>query len=128
MLNMDAREALRWFGRESMPVLAERYPAFFNAHTSTRPFVVSVNDIIHPEVRKIYPGADVPVFDFRNLDDGGLLMGYQSARKLCSLAQGFVEGAAAHYREPVRFEHVSCMHKGDPKCVFRISFGHNGMA
>jgi predicted hydrocarbon binding protein len=125
-LKTDPGEVLRWFGREAMPVLAERYPAFFKAHTSTRPFILSVNDIIHPEVRKVYPGADVPVFDFRHLEDGALLMGYQSARKLCMLAQGFVEGAAAHYHEPVKFEHVHCMHKGDPKCVFRISFGPNG--
>src|SRR5262249_32320754 len=74
-LKMNPGEVLRWFGREAMPVLAERYPAFFRGHTSTRPFVLSVNDIIHPEVRKVYPGADVPVFDFRDLDDGALLMG-----------------------------------------------------
>ena len=125
-LKIEPGDVLRWFGREAMPVLAERYPVFFKAHTSTRPFVLSVNDIIHPEVRKVYPGADVPVFDFRDLDDGALLMGYQSARKLCMLAQGFVEGAAAHYHEPLEFEHVNCMHKGDPKCVFRISFGQSG--
>jgi Haem-NO-binding len=113
---------LRWFGREAMPILAERYPAFFNAHASTRPFILSVNDIIHPEVRKVYPGADVPIFDFRDAPDGALLMGYQSARKLCALAQGFVEGAAAHYGEILNFEHLSCMYSGDPKCVFRVSF------
>jgi hypothetical protein len=125
-LNMSPGEVLRWFGRQSMPILAERYPVFFKAHTSTRPFVLSINEIIHPEVRKVYPGADVPVFDFRALDDGALLMGYQSARKLCSLAQGFVEGAADHYHEPVRFEHLHCMHRGDPKCVFHIYFGQAG--
>ncbi len=107
-------EVLRWFGREAMPVLAERYPAFFSAHTSTRPFILSINEIIHPEVRKIYP--------FRDAGDGTLLMGYQSARKLCALAQGFVEGAAEHYRESLKFEHLNCMHHGDPKCLFRISF------
>jgi len=115
-------EVLRWFGQEAMPVLAERYPPFFRAHSSTRPFILSVNDIIHPEVRKVYPGADVPIFDFRDDTDGALLMGYQSSRKLCALAQGFVEGAAAHYGETLNFEHLNCMHKGDPKCVFRLYF------
>jgi len=119
---MKPEDVLRWFGREAMPVLAQRYPVFFAGHASTRPFVLSINDIIHPEVRKVYPGADVPVFDFRDGEDGALLMGYQSARKLCALAQGFIEGAAAHYREHVTFEHIHCMHNGDPKCLFRISF------
>src|SRR2546425_11764571 len=115
-------EVLRWFGREAMPILAERYPSFFSGHTSARPFVLSLNDIIHPEVQKVYPGANVPVFDFRDAADGALLMGYQSSRKLCALAQGFVEGAAAHYGETLNFEHLNCMHNGDPKCLFRLSF------
>lgn len=121
-LKLSPNEVLRWFGQEAMAVMVERYPAFFVAHQSTRPFVLSLNSIIHPEVRNIYPGADVPVFDFDDAPDGSLLMGYHSARKLCSLAQGFVEGAGRHYGEQVRFEHLCCMHKGDPKCQFRLVF------
>jgi hypothetical protein len=121
-LGIPSGEVLRWFGREAMPILAERYPVFFAAHTSARPFVLSVNKIIHPEVRKIYAGADVPIFDFHDEPDGALLMGYHSARKLCALAQGFVEGAARHYSETVKFEHLACMHNGEAKCLFRLSF------
>ena len=115
-------DVLRWFGREAMPILAERYPAFFIPHTSVRSFILSVNNIVHPEVRKIYAGADVPVFDFRDEPDGALLMGYRSPRMLCALAEGFVEGAGRHYGETVTFEHLACMHRGDAKCLFRLSF------
>jgi hypothetical protein len=115
-------DVLRWFGREAMPLLAERYSVFFTPHTSARPFITSVNKIIHPEVRKVYPGADVPVFGFSDAPDGSLLMSYQSARKLCALAEGFIEGAAIHYGESAKFEHTICMHKGDDKCVIRIAF------
>ena len=121
-LKLSPNEVLRWFGREAMAVMVERYPTFFLAHQSTRPFVLSLNSIIHPEVRKIYQGADVPVFDFDDQPDGSLLMGYHSARKLCALAQGFVEGAGRHYGETVRFEHLCCMHNGDPTCQFRLGF------
>jgi hypothetical protein len=51
-LDVPSGEVLRWFGREAMPILAERYPVFFSAHTSARPFVLSVNKIIHPESAK----------------------------------------------------------------------------
>ena len=121
-LAMPSGEVLRWFGREAIPILAERYPVFFTAHTSARPFVRSVNKIIHPEVRKIYAGADVPTFDLEDGPDGALLMGYHSVRRLCALAEGFVEGAAGHYGETVDFQHLACMHRGDAKCVFRLSF------
>ena len=122
-LGIPPAGVLRWFGQQAMPVLAERYPGFFRGHASVRSFLLTLNSIIHPEVRKIYPGADVPVFDFDDAPDGALIMGYASARKLCALAQGFVEGAAGHFGETITFEHLACMHKGDPKCVFRVAFG-----
>lgn len=121
-LGVQPNDVLRWFGREAMPILAQKYPHFFTAHSTFRPFLLSLNSIIHPEVRKIYPGADVPVFDYEDQPDGTLLMGYNSPRRLCALAHGFVEGASGHYGEAVVFEQLRCMHKGDEKCVFRITF------
>lgn len=114
---------LRWFGRSAIPLLAARYPSFFTTQKTTRLFLLTLNDIIHPEVRKLYPGAVVPVFDFDTSSPDVLLMGYKSERKLCALAQGFVEGAADHYGEDLSFEHVKCMHRGHEKCVFRMEFG-----
>jgi predicted hydrocarbon binding protein len=122
-LDKSRAEVLRWFGRAAMPRLIERYPHFFEHPRTARELVLSVNQIIHPEVRKIYPGAVVPTFDFRDAEDGSLLMGYRSPRKLCALAQGFVEGAAAHYGETIQFAHLKCMHRGDDECLMRISFG-----
>jgi predicted hydrocarbon binding protein len=121
-LNRSSSDTFRWFGREAMPLLARRYPAYFNAHASTRPFILSVNNIIHPEVRKVYPGADVPTFEFRDEPDGSLLMNYRSQRRLCALAQGFVEGAADHFGEALGFDHLECMHNGHPSCRCRITF------
>ncbi|MBV9734726.1 MAG: heme NO-binding domain-containing protein [Acidisphaera sp.] len=122
LLGRPPREVLRWFGQQAMSVLAERYPSFFARCPSSRPFVLSVNSIIHPEVRKLYTGAHCPNFQFQDTDDGALMMDYRSPRKLCALAQGFVEGAAAHYGERVTFEHLECMHDGDARCLFRITW------
>lgn len=121
-LQVPSETILLWFGRHAMPLLAAKYPSFFASQSTTRPFLLTLNDIIHPEVRKLYPGAHVPVFDFDTSSPDVLLMGYKSEKQLCALAQGFVEGAADHYGEDVSFEHVQCMHRGDEKCVFRIAF------
>src|SRR5262249_46121276 len=119
-LNMQPTELLRWFGREAMPLLAVHYPAFFKDHRTTRSFILSVNDIIHPEVRKLYSGAHCPFFRFEETNDGALLMGYDSPRKLCSLAHGFIEGAGDHFGEAIHVGHEQCMHKGDAKCLLSI--------
>src|ERR1051325_1639810 len=125
-LKLPADTVVRWFARNALPILAQKYPKFFEPHTSTRPFLLTLNDIIHPEVRKIYPGADVPVFDFETNSDEVLVMGYKSPRKFCSFAEGLIEGAAAHYGEEVEIEHPKCMKRGDDKCILRLAFQKRG--
>ncbi len=119
-LEMAPTDLLRWFGREAMPLLARHYPVFFKDHKSTTSFVLSVNHIIHPEVRKLYSGAHCPFFRFEETADGAILMGYDSPRQLCALAHGFIEGAGDHFGETMAVDHLSCMHNGDPKCLMSI--------
>jgi len=119
-LGISPTEVLRWFGREAMPLLAKRYPVFFTDHRTAHSFILSVNSIIHPEVRKLYAGAHCPFFRFEQKADGTLLMTYDSPRKLCALAQGFMEGAGDHFRQAVSIEHLTCMHRGDDKCLLSI--------
>jgi Haem-NO-binding len=122
----DEEAVVRWFGREALPLLADRYPAFFEPHTSTKPFLLTLNGIIHPEVRKLYPGAGVPMFTFGEEENGALTMGYRSPRRLCFFGVGLVEGAAAHYGEEVEISQPKCMRRGDPSCELRIEFAQRG--
>lgn len=121
-LGKPANEIVRWLGEKALPLMAEKYPIFFKDHTDTRSFVLTLNNIIHPEVRKVYPGADVPVFDFDESSAAALVIGYRSARKMCAFAEGLIRGAATHFGEATDFEHLQCMHRGDEKCVFRVGF------
>jgi hypothetical protein len=98
----------------------------FERHSSTRTFVLTLNDIIHPEVRKLYPGADVPVFDFASTPSGDLVMGYRSPRKMCSFAEGLLEGAAQHFGEHIVLEQPRCMKRGDERCLIEVSFARAG--
>jgi hypothetical protein len=117
----DRARLLRWFGRRSIPPLAQRYPVFFTGHSSARSFLLTLNEIIHPEVRKLYPGATPPVFDFDAVAgiEGAdrLVIGYRSARRLCALAEGFIEGAADHFGERVTIVQPVCMLEGHARCV-----------
>ena len=120
VLAIPADDVVRWFGRNALPLLAKKHPQFFDAHKSTRPFLLTLNDVIHSEVRKLYPGADVPVFTYDGSSSEVLLMHYRSPRKLCALAEGFIEGTAAHFAEELSLDQPECMKRGDDKCVLRV--------
>ena len=116
-------DIIRWFGRSSLPLFAERYPGLFERHTQTKSFVLTLNDIIHPEVRKLYPGAIVPEFGFATPSENTVVMDYYSPRKLCAFAEGLLLGAGDHFSETVVIEQPECMNRGDPRCRLEIAFG-----
>lgn len=100
-LQIEPAQVLQWFGQRAMPILKEYYPALFAGHASSKNFILSVNSIIHPEVRKLYAGAACPFFHFQEDADGAVTMRYQSSRQLFDLAHGFVVGAANLWNETV---------------------------
>lgn len=120
-LGASPDEVVRSLGEGALPLLAERYPAFFAPHQTTRSFLLTLNNVIHAEVRKLYPDAEVPEFDFDQIDPDPavLVIGYRSPRQLCALAEGFIRGAARHFGEEATIEQSACMHRGDDRCVLR---------
>ena len=122
MLNLTPDDLVREFGRKAIPHFAERYPQFFAPHSGTRSFVLTLNEVIHPEVRKLFPGADVPTFEFSLPDERTVELAYVSTRRLCSFAEGLVLGSTEHYGETVQMRQTSCMKRGDPKCILVCSF------
>jgi hypothetical protein len=121
-LGTEPDDLVRWFGRRSIPLLAARYPGFFTPHNSTREFLLTLNDVIHPEVRKLFPGAYAPSFEFDTSEKDHLGLSYHSHRNLCSFAEGLIQGAAEHYREHASIDHVLCTKQGDDRCLLRCSF------
>ena len=119
--DMTAGEFLRWFGERALPRLRDRYPVLFEDCRSGRSLILSVNSFIHPEVRKLYAGASCPFFHL-NETPRGVIMGYQSSRRMCDLAHGFVNGVAHLFDERIDVEHRKCMNKGDERCLMELSW------
>ncbi len=121
-LKLPPAAIVKWFGQRMLPRLARRYPPLFAAHGTSRSFILSLNNVIHPEVRKLYPGADAPDFDFDTSSPEVLVMDYRSKRKLCALAEGLIEGAADHFGETAHIRHVECMLQGADRCRLELRF------
>ena len=114
-------DRLRWFGINAVPFLVSAFPDFF-AGADLRAFLPALNHMIHPEVRKLYPGATPPDFEIGEGRSGTLTLRYDSERRLCWLAEGLTLGVAAHLGESIRIEQTSCMHDNADRCDLLITF------
>jgi len=121
-LDSTSDEVLVWFGRSALPLLAQRYPQVFEGHTSARQFVLTLNDVIHPEVRKLFPGAYAPSFEFDPSSPDRVSLTYLSNRDLCRFAEGLVLGAADHFGETGEVVHARCARDGDESCTLMCAF------
>jgi hypothetical protein len=91
-------------------------------HSTTRTFLLSLNEVIHPEVRKLYEGAEPPHFGFTEEPGGDLLMAYHSQRSMCLFGEGLVLGASDVYHENITLTQHACKLHGAPHCILRVSW------
>jgi hypothetical protein len=116
----DPSSVVRHVGHEGLAILADRYPEFFAPHDDVRSFLMTLNEIIHPEVRRLYPGALVPEFTYRTPEPDVIELVYMSERGRCDLAEGLILGAGRHYGQRIHVSQPACVHRGDEHCVLRV--------
>lgn len=116
-------DLLHGFGHHLCGRFTILYPQFFEAKTCLFDFLESVNDQIHVEVKKLYPDAELPAFQTHARTSDRLDLDYRSCRPLAALAEGMIQAASEHYREPVA---VTCQRIDDgPESFVRFSIRHH---
>ncbi len=111
-------------GRNGFDKLASRHTELLAGLSGWRDVLDQLDGIIHPEVRKIYPDADVPSFDANQVSGAGqdvVLLEYESKRNLCGLAEGLVKGMGDWFETELAVTHLSCVHRGDDKCHMEVA-------
>ncbi len=121
-LGIPAPDALRAFGVYLFPKLVETNPDSVKGYDHPQAFLLSVHDIIHVEVRKLYPKAITPEFRYHIQDEHSLQVEYHSKRGFCHLMEGLLEGAAAFFGYQATHEQLQCTHKGATHCLFEVHF------
>ncbi len=117
MLGIEPPDLTREIGRDALGRLAERFPRFFTPHDSVRSFLMTLNDVIHPEVLKLHHDSTPPAFWFDEPGPDHLVVHYRSQRKLCALAEGLIEGAAEYYGQGAIVTQTQCMLEGADHCA-----------
>ncbi len=118
---IPVNDLVRKFGEYAFPRFVENNPQFVSSDMTLKSFLLTVDRIIHVEVRKLHPDAMLPEFEYKDEEDNELTMYYCSPRKLCYLAEGLIAGAAKQFNTQYSLEHSKCMHDGESACTLHIT-------
>ncbi len=92
-------ELLRNFGEFLSDRFAVAYPALFAGAQTTFDLLEGIDHLIHAEVRKLYPDAELPHFEVIERTADRLVLLYESPRHFADLADGLIRGCGRHYGE-----------------------------
>ena len=81
----------------------------------------ALDDIIHPEVLKLYPDAELPTFSAQRLNDDQLKLVYRSCRPFAHMAEGLILGCGDHYGEGLTVDLSHLNDNNDPRTDITIT-------
>lgn len=121
MTGTPVPDLLRTYGNYLFGQFAKLFPGFFEGITSSLAFASRIEEVIHVEVLKLYPDAELPKFEVLTSTPDELIIVYRSDRHLGDLAHGLLEACISHFgeRDTVSLDRENIEEPGKPIC-FRM--------
>ncbi len=120
--DISVSDAVRAFGKYCLPKLVAKYPIFVAGHRHPKTFLMSIDNVIHVEVRKLLKDAEPPRMFFVDPAPDQLILRYVSKRQLCPLVSGLLDGTAEYFRTPIGHTQTQCTQSGASACEFHLTF------
>ncbi len=98
---IPVNDLLYTFGLYLFDGLSKAHPDVIRSYQSPLSLLYSIEDHIHIQVKKLYPGAELPTFKILERTDRSLTMIYSSSRGLYALAHGLIKKAFEHFQKQV---------------------------
>ncbi|WPY97706.1 heme NO-binding domain-containing protein [Christiangramia sp. OXR-203] len=101
---LSANDLLYAYGKTFFAVLEKNHANIFSLYDGPLEMLASIENHIHVEVRKLYPGAELPTFRVIQQDDNFLEMMYYSDRSMYMFAKALMVQTFDHFLENSRIE------------------------
>ena len=92
------------YGFHLFGVLASKYHVMVHGIESSFDLFRQIEDVIHVEVRKLYPDAELPTFGVEEPSPKEMVLHYRSERGLADVAEGLIKGCLSHFGEDATIE------------------------
>lgn len=117
----DVETTLEDFGQYlGAELLGGLYGMLIDPSWDLMAFLEHAEGTIHTVVRARDANANPPRLHAERLGPDELVIGYDSPRRLCSLAKGIIRAAAHHYDETIELDERTCMLRGDARCEIEV--------
>ena len=87
------------FGSHLFERFTTSYPFALQGVDDAAGFLANVEDIIHAEVKKLYPDAELPTIDFRRTVDNDWQLIYRSTRPFADLCEGLIRACLEYFED-----------------------------
>jgi hypothetical protein len=121
ILETPPEDLMRQFGGELFEHLVTSHPDFFPEHIDDAlSFLSVVQSHIHTEVKKLYPESSPPNVS-TVVENGKMIVTYDSHRPFAMIAMGLIEGCCAYFDESLTVVSDSDLGATDSSATFIIS-------
>jgi len=117
----DVSAMVHDFGRYLFGQLASSHSKIVGDETQLLDFLQGIETHIHTEVRKLYPDAELPMFETERVNEKELIMDYESSRPFADLAHGMIMGASDHFKNALTVKRTDKPANGSFKTRFEVS-------
>jgi len=94
-------ELFKAYGEYLFARLAANYPQLMRNMNSCFDVMQSLDAVVHGEVRRLYPDAELPRFDVIERSSSRMVVVYSSKRHFADLAEGLIRGCVRHFNESI---------------------------
>lgn len=113
-------DLVKAYGSHLFGVLAAKYASMIEGMRNSFELLTQIEDVIHVNVRKLYPDAELPRFEVEQPSADQLVLHYQSERGLADVAEGLMRGCFAHFEETIELEREDVSGGAATSVIFRL--------
>lgn len=107
------------YGEYLFAKLAAGYPVMLEDCSCSKDLMIRLDGVVHVEVAKLYPDAELPRFHTVELPNGDLEMTYLSERHLEDLAEGLLRGSLVHFGDKAT---ITRSEQADGSVIFKVCY------
>jgi|TARA_B110000977_G_scaffold28389_1_gene36383 hypothetical protein len=122
-LKITPKHLSQRFGSYLFITLAKASPQHVKGKHSCFELFETINDVIHVEVKSIYPEARPPLVHFKRISPSTATLHYLSHRCLGDVMYGVIEGAGNYFNEKLLIKRKRLNEKGSEE-VFTVTILH----